>query len=110
MENENQIPIPQRRSKQEVQALIEQWKQSGKSKALFCLENNLNYQTFFGWVKPKKKKHSVKDQQFSKSSGFVALKVKPDTEQLFAELNFPGGIKLSLHQTVPVAYLKELIR
>jgi len=42
MENENQIPKLQRHSKQEAQALIEQWKQSGKSKATFCLENNLN--------------------------------------------------------------------
>lgn len=111
MENDNRPAQPVRRSKKEITAIVEDWKQSGKSKAQFCLENNFNYQTFFGWIKPKiKKSHSGKKENQSIMSGFAALKIKNPVSESFAEIHFEGGTKIYLHQTVPVNYLKELIR
>lgn len=111
MENDNQLTPLQRRSKQEVRAIVEQWKQSGQSKARFCLENNFNYQTFFGWVKPKNKKnYSSKNKNPDNTSGFVPLKINDAMSDIFAEASFADGTKICFHQSVSAIYLRDLIR
>ena len=48
----------------------------------------------------------LKDQKAS--SGFSEVKIK-DVSGLFAQLQFPGGIKIEFYQSVPVEYLQTLI-
>jgi transposase-like protein len=36
---------------EEMLALIEQWKESGKAQQLFCQEHDLTYTTFYYWLR-----------------------------------------------------------
>ena len=45
METENNVE-KKWRTRQEKDVLIAQWQQSGKSRKVFCVENELNYNSF----------------------------------------------------------------
>lgn len=46
----------QKRTKVERGALVKQWKESGKSMAMWCKENRISKTTFFYWVQREKPK------------------------------------------------------
>lgn len=41
--------------KRQAQAMVEQWKQSGKKIQLYCEEQNLSIHTFLNWLKRESK-------------------------------------------------------
>ncbi len=91
--------------KEERQATIELWQESGKSKTSFCKEFGINYQTFIGWTSTGKKKHTTEK---SKSS-FIPIELRSERSTLFAELQFEHGMKIYLHREVTASFLRSLI-
>ncbi len=97
-----------RRSKEDIQNLVLAWQQSGKSKSLFCKENQLNYLTFMSWTNPpKKKKHKVKSPA---TTGFIPLEIKNKVSEFFVEVHLLNGNKISFYEPVAVEYLRSLVR
>jgi hypothetical protein len=88
----------------EREELIEQWKQSGKSKTVFCKERSVSYYSFNDWIKRRNKK--VKNGKPS----FVPLKIKPSSQTNFATLISSNGLTLNFHQPVESSYLIALLK
>ena len=99
---------PVSRSREEITALIEQWRKSGKYKKTFCLENNISYMTFIGWTNPKKsRKLSGAKENFP---GFIPLRVNKTTPELFAELSLRSGSRIIFNTPVSAQYLRAILR
>jgi hypothetical protein len=94
---------PTFRSKEEITAIIERWRASGKNKKIFCQENNLTYQTFIGWTAPKKKAKE-------KFPAFIPVRVSKPSPDFFAEINLPGGSKIIFQNEVRAEYLRMILR
>ena len=105
---ENNLPNP-KRTREEIRHLIEQWEQSGQSKRAFCTEHKLNYMTFVGWSNNNKRK-KVKTEAPKIPADFVPLKIKNDTQQVFAEVFFKQGGSVLIYQIVTADYIRNLIR
>jgi len=90
---------------QQKQELIEQWKQSGKTKIDFCKERDLKYFSFVGWSSDKKKKKRSVD-----NSSFVPVKISRNTEALFAQLTLKNGAILNIYHPVEAGYLSALVK
>jgi hypothetical protein len=95
---------PHRYSDLEKQELIEQWKQSGKTKTLFCKEHDLSYFSFCIWSNGKKKSSSK-----SKNS-FVPLKLKLPAEAIFCQLILKNGTTVNLYHPVDANYLACVLK
>ena len=93
------------RTKEEINSLLDQWKQSGKNKTVFCHEQNINYQTFIGWTTPKKSRHK-------KSSSFIPLNVSVQEEKqnIFASIQFRNGNRICFHQPVSAEYFQSILK
>lgn len=72
--------LPHRYTDLEKQKLIEQWKQSGKSKVAFCKERELNYYSFNDWVRRRDRR-----KEKSKPS-FLLVTIKKAEDSIFAQL------------------------
>lgn len=96
-----------RRTSGQIQEFIEQWRESGKSKKVFCKENGLSHYTFESWVNPKPKLSKKK----SNDSEFVPVSIKQtETTCAFAEINFSNGQHLIIYSPVGAPFLKSLLR
>lgn len=93
------------RTKEEINSLVELWKQSGKNKTAFCREQNINYQTFVGWTTPKKSHHK-------KPSPFIPLSISVGEEKqnIFASIYFRNGNRVCFHQSVSAEYFQSLLK
>ncbi len=75
-------------SLQEKHAIIESWKQSGKSKMDFCKETAaINYRTLVSWTSPGQNKKKTIKKAIPVSAGFSELKISSPKEHLFAALH-----------------------
>ena len=83
--------------------LLNQWKQSGKTKKAFCEEHSLKYHTFVCW-KEKSAVNSVEQK-----TSFLPLAIK-DEQSTFAQLILPGGTVLNICQPVDASYLSALLK
>lgn len=108
MEKIQERRAPIRRSKETIERLLMEWRQSGQSKILFCKENNINYLTFMSWANPPKKKNL--EVKISPSSGFIPLKIKEQTSIFFVEVQLVDGTRIYFHESVTAAYLRSLVR
>ncbi len=84
--------------------LIQEWKQSGKSKKKFCEEKGLKYMTFVTW--------KAKDQtnQTPAKDSFLQVEVRSETETLFAKVLLNNGTALHIYQPVEASYLSRLLK
>jgi transposase-like protein len=94
---------PRRYSDLEKQELIEQWKQSGKSKAGFCKERMVSYYSFNDWLRVRNRKKSTQPS-------FVPLEIKASNESNFATLTLKNRFVVILHERVEPAYLLALLK
>ncbi|MBA3706542.1 MAG: transposase [Bacteroidetes bacterium] len=90
------------RTRQEKDALIKQWIESGKSRKVFCAEHGLSYNSFVSWHKEQKDKAKV-------VSGFSEV-IIPSTNELFAQLHLPGGIQIDFFQPMTGEFIRSLIK
>ncbi len=84
--------------------LIQEWKQSGKSKKDFCVEKGLKYMTFVCWKAKEENKDTLAKDSFMQ----VEVRNEPDT--LFAKLLFKNGTALHIFQAVEASYLSRLLK
>ncbi|MEO7157059.1 MAG: hypothetical protein ABI039_05835 [Vicinamibacterales bacterium] len=101
METENNVE-KKWRSRQEKDALISQWQQSGKSRKAFCVEHGLNYNSFVTWHKEQKVKLKAE-------SGFAEVTVQSN-ERLFAQIHLPGELRIDLFQQLSPEFIRSLIK
>jgi len=88
----------------EKEELMDQWKQSGKSKVAFCKERSIGYYSFCSWVKRRTDK--------SKNGlPFVPVQIKPAySESIFARVVLKNGTTINLHHPVESTYLIALLK
>lgn len=70
-------------------ALVEQWKQSGKSQQTFCAQHNLKVSTFGYWVARKKRSQT-------QPGGFGLIDVTGTSSDDQVGITYPNGVKLTV--------------
>ena len=95
-----------KRTRQEIEALLEQWRKSGKTKKDFCEAYPLKYQTFISWTKRKKKELAFKQ---TASPGFIPIEIPKEIRTIFAEVKFSNGNSVLLYEYVGTGYLRMLL-
>lgn len=107
------IPVKKRYSPEEKLEFIFRWKASDQSKANFARDNGLKYDTFLHWIQAEKSV-SIQSHATEESSSFISLQVdhspaaKPGIPLM--EITLANGSQISFYQTVPIAYLKDLLK
>jgi hypothetical protein len=99
VEQEQKIAARHRRSKQQIEELLNLFAKSNSGVKDFCREHNISPANFHKW----KSRYRSKPQVKKNASGFARMDIV-SLPGLFAEVN---GIKL--YQPVSAAYLKELV-
>ena len=94
-----------------MRRLYDQWQSQGISKQAFCKQNGIGYHKFNYWVKKFRPKQITAPIQVS---GFTQIPFELpvpvlQSQQIFAAIVFPSGIRLDLFATPEVSFLKELI-
>jgi regulatory protein YycH of two-component signal transduction system YycFG len=100
METENNVQKGWR-TREQKETIILQWQQSGKSRKVFCEENQISYNALVSWCK------QLKDQK--QLAGFSEIKIK-ESPGLFAQVHLSKGIKIDFYQSLPVEYFQSLIK
>ena len=89
--------------RQQMFAMIMQWRQSGLSQKAWCQQSGIAYHVFHYWYK------RYRDTKItSQTSSFTELKVQPAAFG-FMELLFSDGKRLLFHQPVNSDFIKALI-
>lgn len=102
MEHHEISKVRIRRTQQQIDDLLSQYKESSVGVKEFCEMKGINPGNFHKWLSRRKAAGS----NITKPSGFSRLVLQAAaTDQLFAEVS---GIRL--YQPVSAAYLKELVR
>ena len=90
------------RTRQEKDELIALWKQSGKSRKLYCNNQGLNYNSFFSCHQQHKAKAKTE-------TGFSEVIVQSG-EKLFAQLHLLRELRIDLHQPLLAEYIRALLK
>lgn len=88
----------------EKQELLEQYRQSGKSKTGFCRERGLSFCTLHDWLGGKKKKSARK-----RLPGFVPVNIKHGAD-VFAEVVLSNGSTVKIYNQVDAGFLSKLLK
>ena len=102
--------MPRRRTSQEMYPLIAKWEKSGKSQKAFCESVQIKLHVFKYWVQRRKKEGQVA------SSDFIELKIAEEATSstknplLYAEIIYPTGVALRLHQRLNSGDLKIIVQ
>jgi transposase-like protein len=83
---------------EEMLSLIEQWHESGKTQQSFCQEHDLNFTTFYYWLKRYRR-------QIDESS-FLPVEVSLGSH---IEIRYPDGVILQLPSAIKLSALKQLL-
>lgn len=101
-----------RRTKEEIQKLIENWRISKLSQSEFCRQEGLCIQSFCGWVKQYKVNSKVKSPL-----SFVPMKISQchqTGENQYIEIKFAKGLQCRFAMNSNIKQIaqitKELIR
>jgi hypothetical protein len=90
------------RRQTEMNALIEEWKESRISKPVFCKNRSINIHTFNYWCQKIKKQNT--------SPGFIELRsVRNQIIPQSIRLTYPNGVSLELPSTADVELIGPLI-
>lgn len=110
MKNVQPTSSTSKRTPEEIQQIINQWRESGKTKKDFCLEQNIKYLTFIGWSRPGERKKYSASKNKNKHSGFVSLDVRDFPGEIFALAQLRNGNRITVYQHVPAGYLRQLMK
>lgn len=91
------------RNREEMFALIEQWKESSEPRKAFCQKHGLAESTFSYWYSKYRKSTNNSGQP----GGFV--NVQPSLHDNL-EVVYPNGVKIRLPQDTSLADLRALIQ
>ena len=90
------------RTRLEKDEFISQWKQSGKSRRVFCQEHGLNYNSFITWNKEQKSKLKTE-------AGFSEITVQ-NSERLFAQIHLSEQKRIDLYQPLSSEFIRSLLK
>ena len=94
-------------SRENMFSSIREWQSSGLSQRAFCEAHQIRYHVFHYWYRVFK---DAGEQNSSTPASFVRVHIPPvSTTDLFADVNFPGGSKVTFYQPVSSDYLKSLL-
>ncbi len=93
-------------SKEEINQLIELYKQSGKTKKAFAESYGIKSMTFIDWCRKRDRKRKAEKSGTEK---FIPIEVKQEPS-IFAELQFNSGQKIIFYQPVPAEYFSFLFK
>ncbi len=93
MKNQERI-----KRQEEMLSLIEQWQESGQTQQTFCKERNLNYTTFYYWLRNYRRRVD--------ESNFLPVEVSSGSH---IEIRYPGGVVLQLPAETRLSTLKQLL-
>jgi len=88
-----------RRTLSQMQAICQQYEQSGLSRRVFCNQHNIAHQTFNYWYKRIRSKED---------SGFTEVPL-PASRKASVEVLFPSGARITFEGEPSVSLLKELV-
>lgn len=91
------------RNREEMFALIEQWKESSEPRKAFCQRHHIAPSTFSYWCTKYAKVNGTSQQ----AGGFV--EVQPSLRDSL-EVIYPNGVKIKLPQDVSLSDLRTLIQ
>jgi hypothetical protein len=91
------------RTREQVEELINEWKSSGLEKKEFCLQKELNYQTFVSWFYLRAKKSKA-------NKGFIPVQVEEVSSGRFAEIQLSNSRKIIFHQPVSVEIFQAILK
>lgn len=93
---------------QDKLSLIQAWQESGLCKQQFCNQQKIGYHFFNYWEKKFRILSGLTQPTAAKkTSGFIQVDM-PMEKTPAAEIIFPGGIKVILHQA-DASFIKSLI-
>jgi len=103
VDQREQKPLRQRRTRQQILELLEQFEQAGSSVVAFCNQHQISRANFHKW----KSRYKIIPQSVKPMPRFARVEVIPPVQSsaLFAEIK---GIRL--YQPVSASYLKELLQ
>ena len=90
-------------TREEIQELLTQCHQSGKSKKEFALDNGIKYNTLINWFSQERQKSQPNNQ-----GPFSEVKL-PEEDSVFAEIRTGNGITIRLFKPVSVEFLQALL-
>jgi hypothetical protein len=87
-------------SKEEREEFIKEYKESGKSLSVYCVEKKLGKSTLHRWLA---------NERANNGQGFSSLEIRmlQPEDGLFASVD-SGSAVIRIYQVVPSSYLKEL--
>ena len=88
-------------TKEEIEATIVEWRNSGLSRKAFCREHKLTYQTFHYWFKRL---------HVPSASGFEDVKLSGRTHGSSFELIFPSGVRMVFDGQPSAGWIRELVK
>lgn len=89
-------------SREEMYSHIRAWQSLGVSQKQYCRSQNITYYLFHYWYR------KFKEEQGGTPEGFIQLPSPVSSTLPFAEITFPSGRRILLHQPVSADYLKSL--
>ena len=97
------------RTSEEMYPLLAKWEKSGKNQKAFCESFGIKLHTFKYWMKKRNRERQMAE------SDFVELKIEQESElpissPLFAQIVYPSGVALRLHQPLSSGDLKVLVQ
>lgn len=103
-------------SPEEKASFVSRWQASGQRKIDFAKENGIVYDTFLGWMqKPLPVENLPPVKKVNPDPSFVAIQVTPNTHASKAgipimDITLANGSQISFYQTVPIEYLRDLLK
>ena len=88
-------------TKEQMQATIVEWQNSGLSRKAFCRERKITYQTFHYWFKRL---------HVPNASGFEEVKLSGRTQGSAFELVFPSGVRMVFDGQPSAGWIRELVK
>jgi hypothetical protein len=87
--------------------IINEWEQSGITKADFCRSRKIPKSTFYYWHK------KYKEQKEDTPNPFIRVKIKEDTkpspQACGMTISYPNGVRVTLDGQANIQYVRELI-
>lgn len=93
-----------KRSKDEISLILQEWEQSGISKKSFCLQKQINYQTFIGWMVQRRNRKVLSDRKF------IPVQIDAESKSVFAEIHLSSSRKVLLHSPVGSDFIQAILK
>ncbi len=96
------------RKPDEIARILEQWKNSGKTKHQFCKAKGIVYSSLLKWIKKGGLERTKKRAAKKESTDFIPVMLNGGSSAR-VEIIYPNGCRINFYSPVPVEQIKSLI-